>query len=147
MLPSLLSLRSFWARPAADTQGRSAAAATAAHGGRPFSAASGLVRQSAAAEPAAAEQQQQEEETLEQIQSRIFGNHIGNGLRSGRKVLRRALVGPRLVAYYPPDPLKSDPLMLNIKAESAKLKLDRLRRRGKAPPKKGAGKRSGKKKR
>jgi hypothetical protein len=32
-------------------------------------------------------------------------------------VLRRVLVGPRLVAYYPPDPLKSDPLMLNIKAE------------------------------
>lgn len=29
---------------------------------------------------------------------------------------------------------------------SAKLKLDRLRRRGKAPPKKGAGKRAGKKK-
>jgi hypothetical protein len=70
-------LRSFWACPAADTQGRNAAAATAAHAGRPFSAASGLVRQSAAAEPAAAEQQQQEEETLEQIQSRIFGNHIG----------------------------------------------------------------------
>jgi len=33
-----------------------------------------------------------------------------------------------------------------LSTRSAKLKLDRLRRRGKAPPKKGAGKRAGKKK-
>jgi hypothetical protein len=137
----------------------------------------------------------------------------GNGLRSGRKVLRRALAGKKLLEWYPPDPIKADPLMLDLKAEkwvalgwrcqgmslalyvrrrwsgsavvvscqlmgragletftltvgvqpipvcnvsnttpqppfihSAKLKLDRLRRRGKAPPKKGAGKRAGKKK-
>jgi small subunit ribosomal protein S33 len=83
---------------------------------------------------------------LEQIRARIFGTHIGNGLRSGRKVLRRPLKGEQLKAWYPPDPVKHDPLMLSIKAENAKLKLDRLRRRGKAPPKKGAGKRAGKKK-
>ena len=41
----------------------------------------------------------------------------GNGLRSGRKVLRKALVGQKLVDYYPPDPIKADPLMLNLKAE------------------------------
>lgn len=83
---------------------------------------------------------------MEQIRARIFGTHIGNGLRSGRKVLRRPLLGAKLAAWYPPDPIKHDPLMLNLKAEAAKLKLDRLRRRGKAPPKKGAGKRAGKKK-
>ena len=41
----------------------------------------------------------------------------GNGLRSGRKVLQRALVGARVAAYYPVDPIKADPLMLSIKAE------------------------------
>lgn len=35
--------------------------------------------------------------------------------------------------------------LVPLPACSAKLKLDRLRRRGKAPPKKGAGKRAGKK--
>lgn len=125
----------------------------------------------------------------------------GNGLRSGRKVLRQALAGKKLLEWYPSDPIKADPLMLDLKAEkcvalglavgragivcfllacargrkrvgrggwastailtcfcpthatpaplcppSAKLKLDRLRRRGKAPPKKGAGKRAGKRK-
>ena len=41
------------------------------------------------------------DETIEQIRSRIFGNHIGNGLRSGRKVLRRKLVGDKVASYYP----------------------------------------------
>jgi small subunit ribosomal protein S33 len=85
------------------------------------------------------------EESIEQIRSRIFGTHIGDGLRSGRKVLRAPLLGPKLAAYYPEDIVKSDPLMISIKAEKAKLKLDRLKRRGKAPPKKGAGKRASKK--
>jgi small subunit ribosomal protein S33 len=88
---------------------------------------------------------EQPEETIEQIRSRIFGTHIGDGLRSGRKVLRAPLLGEKLAAYYPEDIVKADPLMISIKAEKAKLKLDRLKRRGKAPPKKGAGKRAGKK--
>ena len=41
------------------------------------------------------------DETIEQIRARIFGNHIGNGLRSGRKVLRRKLVGDKVASYYP----------------------------------------------
>ena len=41
----------------------------------------------------------------------------GNGQRSGRKVLRKALVGEKVAGYYPPDPIKADPLMLNLKAE------------------------------
>jgi hypothetical protein len=32
-------------------------------------------------------------------------------------VLRKAVVGQKLVDYYPPDPIKADPLMLNLKAE------------------------------
>lgn len=44
--------------------------------------------------------------------------HAGNGLRSGRKVLRRPLLGAKLAAWYPPDPIKHDPLMLNLKAEA-----------------------------
>jgi len=59
----------------------------------------------------------QNEETLEQIQSRIFGNHIGDGLRSGRKVLARKLVGPKMVAYYPEDVFRNDPLLANLEAE------------------------------
>ncbi|KFM28942.1 hypothetical protein F751_4106 [Auxenochlorella protothecoides] len=68
----------------------------------------------------------------------------GNGLPSGRKILKQKLVGEKLASYYPENVLRADPYMLNIQAERAKLKLDRLRRRGKAPPKKGAGKRSSK---
>ncbi len=86
-----------------------------------------------------------EEESIAEARARIFGTHIGDGLRSGRKVVRAPLLGARLAAYYPDDIIKSDPLMINLKAERAKLKLDRLKRRGKAPPKKGAGKRAGKK--
>ena len=47
-----------------------------------------------------------------------------------------------LPAQHPPVPA----VRASAPPRSAKLKLDRLRRRGKAPPKKGAGKRSGKKK-
>ncbi|EFN51343.1 hypothetical protein CHLNCDRAFT_55205 [Chlorella variabilis] len=143
-LPTLVSLRSLWT-PTAQPAGLGATAAAPALGSgcRRFNSG-GVAAQQAAAQPAA-EEQHEEEESLEQIRARIFGTHIGNGLRSGRKVLRRPLLGQKLVDYYPPDPIKADPLMLNLKAENAKLKLDRLRRRGKAPPKKGAGKRAGKK--
>lgn len=51
-------------------------------------------------------------------------------------------------AHWPPS-LGSSPTSPHLPHPplcSAKLKLDRLRRRGKAPPKKGAGKRAGKKK-
>lgn len=47
----------------------------------------------------------------------VLSTAAGNGMRSGRKVLRKALVGERLMAWYPPDPTKHDPLMLSIKAE------------------------------
>ncbi len=56
-------------------------------------------------------------ETLEQIRSRIFGTHIGNGLRSGRKLLRKKLVGEKIVSYYPVPIAKSDPLFVNLDVE------------------------------
>ena len=46
-----------------------------------------------------------------------FGNHIGDGLRSGRKVMARKLVGPKMVAYYPEDVFRNDPLLANLEAE------------------------------
>eukprot|EP00898_Chlorokybus_atmophyticus_P005619 jgi/Chlat1/6058/Chrsp4S06342 len=76
----------------------------------------------------------------------IFGNAIGNGLSSGRKVLRKSPVGWKIAGYYPrgieqDDPLYEDPL------ESRRLTiLERMRRRGKAAPKKGQGKRAAKRK-
>ena len=116
------------------------------------------------------------QESLEQITSRIFGTHIGNGLRSGRKVLRKRLIGDKIASYYPEPVAKYDPMFVDMNIERCssysrrlstlyiisshapcswysahtlsyrkKLKLDKLRRRGKAPPKKGQGKRASKK--
>jgi len=84
-------------------------------------------------------------QTLEEIRSRIFGVHIGSGLPSGRKLLRKKLVGDKIASYYGQPVEQSDPLFEYLDEERRKLKLDKLKRRGKAPPKKGAGKRSGKK--
>jgi small subunit ribosomal protein S33 len=87
-----------------------------------------------------------EAEPIELVRSRIFGSHIGEGaLRSGRKVLRRSLIGEKVANYYPPKWFAGDPLLMDIEAERKSAKLQRLSRRGKSPPKKGAGKRSGKK--
>lgn len=47
---------------------------------------------------------------LAEISARIFGNVIGNGLRSGRKVLSRPLVGEKMVAWYPPTIEENDAL-------------------------------------
>lgn len=59
-----------------------------------------------------------ESESLEEIRSRIFGMHIGNNLRSGRKLLRGKLLGPQFASWYPQfDLVKSDPFMLDFKAE------------------------------
>ena len=46
--------------------------------------------------------------------ARIFGNVIGNGLRSGHKILRAKLIGEKLTSYYPTllhvdDPMYEDP--------------------------------------
>lgn len=66
---------------------------------------------------ASTEKDDDEEETLEQIQSRIFGTHIGTGQRSGRKILKRPLLGPKIASYYLEDIAKIDPFMISLKAE------------------------------
>lgn len=82
-------------------------------------------------------------ETLQQIRHRVFGEHIGNNKPSGRKILRKKLVGDKIASYYGTEGLeKSDPFFVDLKAEGKKVKLDKLKRRGKAPPKKGSGKRT-----
>uniref|UniRef100_A0A061RNP6 Small ribosomal subunit protein mS33 n=2 Tax=Tetraselmis sp. GSL018 TaxID=582737 RepID=A0A061RNP6_9CHLO len=73
---------------------------------------------------------------------RIFGTHIGDGKRSGRKVLRKALVAERIADWYMPLETKADPIFADPKNEQKKQKLATLRRRGKGPPPKGQGKRS-----
>lgn len=53
---------------------------------------------------------------MDEIRARVFGYHLGNGLRSGRKILRKKLVGDMIASYYI-EPIK-DPLMLNLKQEA-----------------------------
>ena len=57
------------------------------------------------------------EESLEQIRSRIFGTYIGNGLRSGRKVLRKKLIGDTIASYYPEPVAKYDPMFVDMNIE------------------------------
>ena len=42
--------------------------------------------------------------------ARIFGNVLGTGERSGRKLLNKPLIGETVAAYYPPDVARFDPL-------------------------------------
>ena len=83
---------------------------------------------------------------VERAAARIFGTHLGDGRRSGRKILRRALVGERLEAWYPTHLGVRDGLFQDPKIERRRMKVERLRRRGKVIPKKGEGKRASKRK-
>lgn len=57
------------------------------------------------------------EEEIAKIRQRVFGTHIGNGLPSGRKILRKKLVGEKIASYYDhAKPLK-DPLIVDLDAE------------------------------
>ena len=56
-------------------------------------------------------------QTLEEIRSRIFGTHIGNGLPSGRKLLRKKLVGDKIASYYEVPIEKTDPLFESLDDE------------------------------
>lgn len=56
-------------------------------------------------------------QTLQQIRARVFGDHIGNGLPSGRKLLRKKLMGEKIASYYGPQDLeRSDPLVEDVNA-------------------------------
>ena len=61
------------------------------------------------------------QESLEEIRSRIFGSHIGNGLRSGRKVLRKKLVGDKIADYYLEPISKLDPMFVDLDLERCAL--------------------------
>jgi len=77
--------------------------------------------------------------------SRIFGNVLNpSALRSGRKLLLKPLIGARVASYYPATLEQSDLMYEDPLEKRRKIKLERLKRRGKSPPKKGQGKRAGK---
>lgn len=56
-------------------------------------------------------------ESIEVIRARVFENHIGNNLRSGRKVLRKKPIGDVLMNWYYNVPEKEDPLFIDLDAE------------------------------
>ena len=57
------------------------------------------------------------EDQIAEIRQRVFGTHIGNGLPSGRKLLRKKLMGEKIASYYDhAEPVK-DPLIVNLDAE------------------------------
>lgn len=61
--------------------------------------------------------QEYTEQQIAEIRQRVFGTHIGNGLPSGRKILRKKLMGEKIASYYAhAEPLK-DPLIVNLDAE------------------------------
>jgi hypothetical protein len=67
--------------------------------------------------------------------------------RSGAPVLKAGYRGPLLLSWYP-EPLEKNPycqIKLSEKQERWKRKLQIWRAQGRGPPKKGSGKRSGKK--
>ena len=66
-------------------------------------------------------------------------------LPTGRKLLKRALIGPTLTSWYPERIRKLDALFEDPDDRRRKVKLERMKRRGKGPPKKGEGKRAKKK--
>ncbi len=87
---------------------------------------------------------------IDQSARNIFGNLPITNYRTGLKLLRRKPIGPLLVQHYPHNVETNFRQVLNgykneleERRESA---LIRLRRRSKGPPKKGQGKRAGKKK-
>ncbi|BBN09678.1 small subunit ribosomal protein S33 [Marchantia polymorpha subsp. ruderalis] len=80
-----------------------------------------------------------------QAAARIFGNVIGNGLQSGRKVLTQKIIGQKIVEWYPTPMQDVDPCFDDPSEKRRILKLERLKRRGKGAPKKGHGKRASKK--
>ncbi|KAH7430202.1 hypothetical protein KP509_09G088200 [Ceratopteris richardii] len=77
--------------------------------------------------------------------ARIFGHVIGNGMRSGHKILRRKPIGKKVLEWYPPSVCRAYPGFTPGEEERLE-RLERMRRQGKAPPKKGQGKRAAKRK-
>ena len=80
------------------------------------------------------------------VAARIFQTALNDtNAPTGRKLLKKALVGPRLTSWYPEGIRKMDMLFEDPDDKRRKVKLERMKRRGKGPPKKGEGKRAKKK--
>ena len=81
---------------------------------------------------------------------RIFGAAIPGDpvpFKSLRTIKARGFIGPKVVAYHPePVKLSRHPLLRQVFNEQRLERIQINRKLGKAPPKKGAGKRKSKKK-
>ena len=77
---------------------------------------------------------------------KVFENLPVVNYRTGNKFLKQKPIGPLIVDYYAENLTKSfrkvSPGFLTEQAERRLEKLQRLKRRGKGPPKKGMGKRA-----
>jgi small subunit ribosomal protein S33 len=85
---------------------------------------------------------------LADIACRIFGTSPTSNphARSVRKLLMKPLIGEAIMSYYPKYPKHNTLGYIDSHRVRAEEKLERLKRRGKGPPKKGQGKRAQKKK-
>lgn len=91
-------------------------------------------------------------EDIEQIRARIFCNHVGDGSFTGlRKIAAMGKLQTHTARYYPTELMTMNskralPFWSTDWYEERQEKLAQRRRRGKYVPKKGQGKRTGKKK-
>ncbi|KAI8465670.1 MAG: hypothetical protein J3K34DRAFT_473258 [Monoraphidium minutum] len=136
-----------------------AAVAAAAPGVAPPGAGAAARRLSSAAastsgrEPPPPPQQQQqqqqqqagEKETLEQIRARVFDTALGDGRRLGRASLLRPLRGKEIASWYHMAQGQQIPFLEDDTETDRLAQVARFKATGRAPPKKGQGKRSGKK--
>jgi hypothetical protein len=80
-------------------------------------------------------------QALQRLSAAVFGTVLNpSNQRNGLKELRKNLVGPAVVHYYPTPArvwARLDPTYVDEDVEYAVGKAARLRRRGKGPPKKG----------
>ena len=87
---------------------------------------------------------------IDETSRKCFGNLPVVNYRTGFQLLKRKPIGELLTNYYIPDPTKAfkrvSPDFMTELEERRVDSLERLKRRGKGPPKKGQGKRSKKKK-
>mmetsp|Transcript_34571 Transcript_34571/g.45695 ORF Transcript_34571/g.45695 Transcript_34571/m.45695 type:complete len:100 (-) Transcript_34571:323-622(-) len=87
--------------------------------------------------------------SVKEAARKIFGNLPLSSVKTGLRIFRKPLAGPRLADYYPPSLAKcvrtNFPDYLTPQQIRTKERIERLRKRGKGPPKKGEGKRSSKK--
>lgn len=86
----------------------------------------------------------------QQARQDIFGHKPNLNLSSGGKAAKQSLTGPYLAKYYPTSINKYARQIHKgwetEQEEYRRVKLTQRRRKGKGPPQKGAGARSGKKK-